>query len=339
MGRTTESIGRNYYIDSIDILESLMDSEAAINDNLHATGKTGTVTENISGIIDYATDDLKGGHSSGVSFSELSFFPQKDLGHTKRLGLLYFSEESTNFDLVNNSTGEIIIPRKTSVVELRVPTVNFSGKAEIVTPAMVSRSLGLVADYISRRRIKPDFVIGLTHPRMGAIATKRWGFTLEEHPFPKEAYEMFDMAMKDESITPDKMQNLEAFKNQVLVYQPRADFIKRTTTMTIEPPATKAPDEKQILLDENKDNTAENELILAKWAILPLHDRISIYSKMGSELSEIPDLISVNEAAELKRFSARKVRHMIEKNIIPAIKINNSWLVLKASLNKTNQAT
>ncbi|MDO8638437.1 MAG: hypothetical protein Q7R43_02590, partial [Candidatus Daviesbacteria bacterium] len=68
----------------------------------------------------------------------------------------------------------------------------------------------------------------LTHPRLGGLA-KRWGFLMEEHPFPAEVYRFMEMGLKDPKVDPEFLKNLEAFKNQVLIYQPRAEFLKRIT--------------------------------------------------------------------------------------------------------------
>lgn len=146
-----------------------------------------------------------------------------------RFGTFLFTRYPTRFDMVEGSTGEIIIPRETMVASLIIPRINFSnteGNA-VITPKMVNNSLDAIADHISQDR-HSSFVIGLTHPRMGDIAKRRWGFHLENRPFPKEVYGLFDIAPNNAvafKASPDDLQDLKSYRDQVLVYQAESEFL------------------------------------------------------------------------------------------------------------------
>lgn len=231
-----KKVGRDYYIDHLDIADALADYENVAKKTLSEEEKARGAEENITGLFDHLGDSLKRGGILNVSFSNIHPFIEKPYGYGprqyKRLGILYFTEDTTRWDFVNDS-GETIIPRRTQIIDLQIPKINFEGSpaGTVVTPAMLTRSFELVADSIVLNSNRGDFVVGLTHPRMGNIAARRWGFNLEVHPFPSELYKLFDLGLSD----PDKRidsrmrESLEAYKNQVLVYQTKADFIKRAT--------------------------------------------------------------------------------------------------------------
>jgi len=148
----------------------------------------------------------------------------------KRFGILYFSENQTKFDLVGAS-GNVLIPRGTQVIEIRIPEVVFpKGEKGWVPTRVFTESLALAADYYSSNKSNARFIIGLTHPRLGRLARKRWGFSEEAHPFPEEIYQLLDLGLKEGKDNPEQAKNLESLRNQVLVYQTIEDFSKSAQT-------------------------------------------------------------------------------------------------------------
>ncbi len=236
---SNKKVGRDYYIDDLDIADALdyVDTiEDTVKETLSEEEKTRGAEENITGLFNHLRNSLKGGGILTVPFSTIHRFIEKpheyDPRQYKRLGILYFREDTTDWDFVNEN-GETIIPRGTQTIDLQIPKVNFedSPAGTVVTPAMLTRSFELVADSIILNSMRGDFVVGLTHPRMGTIAARRWGFNIEGHPFPSELYRLFDLGLSDPINRMDAQmrESLEAYKNQVLVYQTKADFIKRAT--------------------------------------------------------------------------------------------------------------
>lgn len=223
-------IGRDYKIDYWDVFEVLCDHDDEMLETLNEEQQKGKEGLNIEGVMDYVTHGIKSvlSHDPKLSYKDIRAFPsQVDSNQIhKRLGLLFFNRVEADFDLVDFANN-VVIERKTPLIEIEIPQVDFSKAIKkILKPEMMGRSLDLIADYLTSHDQDIEFVMGLTHPRLGGLA-KRWGFLMEEHPFPFELYRFMEMGLKDPKVDPELLKSLEAFKNQVLIYQPRAEFLNR----------------------------------------------------------------------------------------------------------------
>lgn len=220
-------IGRDYRIDCLDTADWLMGAETVLT----AAPTPQEKVANIEGFVDYVTEDIKGNfHLPFERISDPLITPPSER-YAGRFGLVDLQQVTTMFDYVKGPSRDILIARGTPVLDLRIPIVDFPPKNKEVVPAsMITRSLALSANYVIATGLKQPYVAGLTHPRLGNLAAKRWGFAVEEHPFPNEIYELIDVSLKDaESRDAEswKLQNLKAVRDQVLVYQTREEFIKK----------------------------------------------------------------------------------------------------------------
>lgn len=224
--------GRDYRIDYWDVFEVLCDHQEEIYATLNEEQQKGKEGFNIEGVLHYVTAGMKSPFNPErtLSYKEVHAFPsQVDPTQIhKRLGLLFFDKTQADFDLVD-AAKNVVIERKTPLIEIAITRVDFSKTMKkILKPEMMGRSLDLLADYLTTHDPDIEFVMGLTHPRLGGLA-KRWGFLMEEHPFPPEVYRFMEMGLKDPKSDPEFLKSLEAFKNQVLIYQPRVEFLNRIT--------------------------------------------------------------------------------------------------------------
>lgn len=227
-----EAVGREYEIDHLAASGLLMDYEDVLIHQLTEEDRRHTGKEqNIEGFVEYVWDGSKGYHARSIIFDKITpyFLRTSNMQHaTKRFGILYLHEAITQFNFVSPS-GDVLIPRGTDVADIYIPTVRFpKEEKKAVTPGMITKSFGLAADYFALHNdAKADFVIGLTHPRMGDLAQRRWGFSVEAHPLPEEVYQLIDLGLKDPEADLDEIKSLEALRKQVLVYQTMKEFIKR----------------------------------------------------------------------------------------------------------------
>lgn len=231
---STPETGRDYQIDYWDVFDILLGYEDTIKENLSGT-KRESRAKNIDGVMDYVMGGMKSSILSNCQLSpkEIRDFPREvKPDNVKRLGVLFFFKYPAAFDLVNFSN-KAFIKRETPVVEVVIPRVDFSKtRGGVLRPGLMSKSLDLMANYLQLYDPDIKFVMGLTHPRIGKMA-KRWNLLVEEHPFPKEVYQFLEMGLKyfkDEEASPQELSSLEAFKNQVLIYQPRSEFIQRVAS-------------------------------------------------------------------------------------------------------------
>lgn len=234
VGERAGKIGRNYRIDYFDSADMLSRPEAVLLDRLTEENKQTGKGKNISGFIDHLANRFKNPGTWLIPYKDIPAYLRKrdtdTYSHCKRFGILYFSDDQTKFDLVGSS-GNVLIPRGTQVVEIRIPEVIFQeGKKGWVTPGVFTESLAIAADYYFSNKLNTRFVIGLTHPRLGEVARRRWNFSEEARPFPAEIYQLLDLGLKDEKDDPERAQNLESLRNQVLVYQTIEDFTKSAST-------------------------------------------------------------------------------------------------------------
>lgn len=190
-------------------------------------------------MLDYTIDGSKGfrNFEPTLSYQTARVLPDKVsivqnsnkvsiVQNHNRSGILFFTMTETQFDLVD-ATGAVVIERKTPVIEIAIPRIDFSGVSRrILKPNIMGRSLDVLADYLTSNHQGAKFVMGLTHSRLGRLAS-RWGLLMEEQPFSADAHQFIETCLKDPQADPVAIENLEAFKNQVLIYQPRAEFIKR----------------------------------------------------------------------------------------------------------------
>lgn len=221
-------VGRDYKIDYWDVFEVLCNHADDMHATLSKEQNEGRESLNIEGLLDYVMAGIKSGPERILSYKDIRAFPSQTdptLTH-KRLGLLFFNKTQEDFDLVD-SANKIVIERETPLIEIAIPRVDFSGAIKkILKPEMLSRSFDFIADYLTSHDPDIEFIMGLTHPRLGRLA-KRWGFLMEERPFPAEIYRFMEMGLEDPEEDPESIKSLEVFKNQVLIYQPRAEFLNR----------------------------------------------------------------------------------------------------------------
>lgn len=236
MSRGSERVGRDYQIDYLGALCMLPEnSDVALIEGFTVEDRQKGKDANVAGFTDFW--DQKGtSWASSIDFNRISYLQRtSDPRQTiKRFGILFLRQMTTKYDFVSSS-GETLIPRGVEVVEMAIPQVRFpQNKKEVVTPRMLTRSFGIAAGYLSSGNWSADigFVIGLTHPRMGNLAGKRWGFSVETRPFPAEVYQLIDLGLKNEEIDPiGDPQSLELLSRQVLVYQTREEFVKRALSL------------------------------------------------------------------------------------------------------------
>lgn len=220
--------GRDYWIDPLDVADFFMFCEDEMLATLTEEQRKGREGLNIDGIINYAVSGIKG--PSGelkISYKEACEFPtQANLdSNCKRLGLLFFARTNADFDLVDNE-GKVVIKRESPVVELLIPRVDFSADStKALEPIRMGRSFDLLAKHLTFYDKDIEFVMGLTNPRIGRLV-RRWNFLVEEQPFPEEVYGLIKTCLENKEVGSAK-ESLEEFKNQVLIYQPRQEFILR----------------------------------------------------------------------------------------------------------------
>lgn len=232
--------GRNYsirYLDLVvDVFGSISDDAAA--KRLKQQDQGVSVIENIQG-FEALLDGMVKGDMRISRFDSISFSHPEGSIHDLAVGVLRPNLFPFPFDL-HDDTGQVVIPRGTSVVHLGVDAVLFpTDRAVTVTAPMVTASLALVADYlrdhshedIHRATGLPyplEYVIGLTHPRIGNAA-RRWGFQVSSHPFPPEVYDFIDEAAKANQ-EPDLAPDIQNLRSQVLVYLPMLAFLTNAPT-------------------------------------------------------------------------------------------------------------
>lgn len=216
---------RKYSVDPSDLVEYLIDSEEEF---IYSKGVPPSAVRNVTGLVDYLMAGFKNGLPPNLKYSSISF-DLKGLGKEsdiKQIGAFFIRDMKTLFDFVRSNSGEVVISSKTSILEIHIPEVQFSpGSNERITPGMVSRSFGMAADYMYLCGLNPEFVTGLTYSKMGRVST-RWGFTVEEKPFPEEIYRVIDDAIGVNKDYPKAIRDLTTLRNQVLVYQTKDSFME-----------------------------------------------------------------------------------------------------------------
>jgi len=220
------SVGRGYDIDCLDAADWLMGAEEA----LAATPMQQAEAENIRGFVSYVTGDIKG--SPRLPFDKIRdplATPPTDR-YSGRFGLVSVQSVTTMFDYVKGSSEKVLIPRETPVVELRIPIIDFPAQKKVaITASMVTESLALAANYVVAAGLPQQYVVGLTHPRLGYLAERRWGFEIESHPFPSEIYQLIDLGLKEAAANPKykpDIASMQALRDQVLIYETREEFVK-----------------------------------------------------------------------------------------------------------------
>lgn len=223
MSKPENIIGRDYEIDYLDAASDLLDSDDFLHQEMIERGQEEKYA-NVDGFLDYCVTRWKGGNP--ISFKDIPAFLSKkqidDRSYRKRFGILFFYQAQSKFDFVKQD--EVIIPRGINVGEIEVPWIQFQSEKEVVTPRMIGKSLEIIAQQIMEHDLKIEYLIGLTHPRLGKLINKKWGFGLEEHPFPEEVYKLIDMSLHREEV--EDAENLQAVRNQVLVYKPIEAFFE-----------------------------------------------------------------------------------------------------------------
>lgn len=212
--------GREYWINYNLVGVSLDGGMGSIQKNLSQQERN--EAENV---LDYALFLHKDSFRV-VNFDNINLPDKQEL----RYGVIYlFDRQTIDFDFVNNFGG-IIIPNGTVVAELLIPKIEFSSDPEtkggkVVSAQMITESLNKIADRLVGSN--SEFVYGLTTPRMANIAAKRWGFHLENHPFPKGSEKLFDATLALSRDYPKAREAVQAFRDQVLVYQTQQEFSER----------------------------------------------------------------------------------------------------------------
>lgn len=220
-----QKIGRDYSIDYMEAVDQCMDFEDAVVSALNPTEEQERKKENISGFIEHMMDWAKG-RIPRVNYNDIPTLLETT--EVMRSGLVYFYHYKTGFDFVK-SGGDILIPKDTEILEVLIPRVDFSKDQKgVVTPRMISRSFDMLAARVYLENKSADYILGLTHPRLGVLA-KRLDFNVESRPFPEEVYRLLDLGLEDQERSPADRENLESLKRQVLVYQTREEFLKRIT--------------------------------------------------------------------------------------------------------------
>lgn len=223
-----ESVGRYYEIDYLDVLDGFNKVEGTVLETMTPENEENGQKENLDGLCNYLIDEFKSSRRNRLSLTDVDrLLEHPDTRyHLKRLGIVYFFANPLEFDLCTSS-GDPLIVRGTGVTEIILPHFYFPEEGGTLPPQAFSRSLGMLSDYLFSEDLDSEYIVGLTHPRLGNLASKRWGFQIEEHPFPKEIYRLFEVALKNEEYDLVQRQSMEAFSRQVLVYQSREDFLKR----------------------------------------------------------------------------------------------------------------
>lgn len=221
MSKEENIIGRDYEIDYLDAASDMLDSEEILGQEMSAGDKLAGKFANVEGFVDYCIGRWRGRNS--IYFKDIPKLLQNTgtRGCSTRLGILFLYDYSMGFDFITES--QVLIPRGTKVGEIEVPRVIFSTKTnEVVTAKMIDKSFDILAQHILRHDLKMQYLLGLTHPRLGSLISKKWGFGLEKHPFPEEVYKLIDLSLGNEQI--EDAENLQAVRQQVLVYQPLEVF-------------------------------------------------------------------------------------------------------------------
>jgi hypothetical protein len=208
-----EKTGRDYNIDNLTILDYFQDAEKRLINSDKVYSK----------MNDAFLEELGDIKRHREKFTDLTLrYRNVGIRETDMIGALMFQADNTGIDWFSSQSGNIIIPSGTKIVRLSIPIIDFSdsGNNAAVRPGLISSSLKEIAQNKEVKKLKPKFFIGLTHPRLGDIAKKRWGFHLEEKPFPKEIYIMFDAAivLATERNDEESLKDLVACRDQVLVY-------------------------------------------------------------------------------------------------------------------------
>lgn len=98
----------------------------------------------------------------------------------KQLGVFFAVDTEARTDWQHEES-EFSVQRGDSVLDLHLPPL----KPEQRDLSEVTRSLGLIADYIVEQRLQPKYVMGITYERL-ARASRRQGFTVVDVPIPAE---------------------------------------------------------------------------------------------------------------------------------------------------------
>lgn len=269
MSRPVEvKVGRDYEIDYLQSAVAILTAQKSFVKTL-SPEEWQRKARNIDGFIDYIFDGFKA-RDTGLSFDQISkpLITPPSKNYYGRFGLVRVFEHETDFDLVNSSSGETIIPCGTDVAEINIPKLHFpTDKKVTVSPEVVTMSFGLMANYFVAADAKPAFIMGLTHPRLGRLAAGRWNFQVETRPFPPEVHELIECTIRQAEAKTEYAKHLPsllAVKNQVLVYQTREDFIKRASLQDkamyeANKPSEKAPVKPELVTWDERATSISSE--------------------------------------------------------------------------------
>lgn len=212
-------LGREYLKENDDLFSIFDDANRAMSGELNDDQRN-----EAEGWTNYVLDFVK----PGLPFRRYQQIVDSMSVEGKGFGVLHLRPESrSEFDLVGDEG--LLIRRGKNIRELAIPIVRFGDNGGVVTPAMVSESLKRIAWFLKTTDDRSRFVIGLTHKRIGDLAQGRWGFQMQERPFTEFSYQFFERAANLPNLYSSDVECVNKFRNQVLVYQPMDEFLKRAT--------------------------------------------------------------------------------------------------------------
>lgn len=136
----------------------------------------------------------------------------------KQLGIFMVKESKTRIDYDDPTTGFSIKPGD-EVLDLHMPPVPQDKR----TLSAATRSMALIAEYMQRHDINPQYIVGVTYERLAQVSRFQ-GFTVVDIPIPDDVRKRVERVYQ--KIAEPGLKDKPMGK-VMLCYQTREDFMRR----------------------------------------------------------------------------------------------------------------